>query len=421
MKKAMTLFAFIMVLFTLTACHETKPETPSQQQADEITKAFALKLFDSAASEIITLATNDPTTIIKTILGDDVSTIPEEIHLDSGIYYKTTASFQKLEEYYAQFFTGEALEHILSTKFANVDGALYCSAVGGATGWSISNAEITDMTQNDDKYECSISFNEVEYMKEPSETVTSQFTVEKVQDSYKISDIDYLFVIRDRFTTDTEQLDRLCSESANANQPTEAAITFFYKYYRQNNYELAYMPEFDRNTPADWNALTQYVYLNYAFPHSVSSDEKIPYTISQSDFDATASKLFGDIGYSHRSSSFLTLNDGVYSTPDGFSFESSYHIMLKEIKNNKDGTYSAVFDCISIDSESMPKEIIDKLPSYPMLNRKELEQAVLELFLEERFNYVLQPTEQWHVNFSLTQNNDFPIMYHSLYKEYLAE
>jgi len=180
MKRIVICILSLVLCFYMAAC-----SAPTDSGGEGITDTVAKELFEKATNEIITLATEEPTTVIQTILGD-VEVIYEENHIDGVAYYETTAKYKELHDYYSEIFTGDALDWILSTKFADVDGTLYCSPVGGASSWSITNLEVARTDQNDDKYIYEATFDAHE------ETTTSQFTIENTENGYRISGINYI-------------------------------------------------------------------------------------------------------------------------------------------------------------------------------------------------------------------------------------
>ncbi len=206
MRKALLSLAIIALALAFSSCGLLSSPSPqmdgdpgTSKPADastvsgeeEITDNAAKELFEKAVHEIIMLAAEEPSQVITTILGDDIEVFYEEKIIDGTAYYETTAKYEELQDYYSEIFSGDALSWILSTKFTDVDGTLYCSPAGGATGWSIENTEVSNIGQSNGSYAYEAAFNKVEPMKEPEETTTSRFTVEKTENGYRISSIDY--------------------------------------------------------------------------------------------------------------------------------------------------------------------------------------------------------------------------------------
>ena len=208
--KIVSFFSFFILLSTLTACSPIfAPATQSSQYSDiispkndnpgrisdsgdnEMPEINVKDLFERAAKEIITLATQDPITIIKTIIEDEITVFYKNTYINDKVYYKTTATYKSLQDYYSGIFTGDALKWVLSTKFAENDKVLYCSPIGGASGWSIENTEVTIMGQIGGRYSYKAAFNRIDNTGS-YETTTCQFTIEKTDNQYRISSIEYL-------------------------------------------------------------------------------------------------------------------------------------------------------------------------------------------------------------------------------------
>lgn len=186
MKTFKKLGVFFIVFLILAGCAFT--QNPSQSLPNEEYDALASTaktLFDQATEEIILLASEDPRDVVHIILGD-VEIYNVVMIKNEHVYFKTSAKFEDLQNYYAATFTGKALEWILSTKFTEAEGTLYCDIAGGATGWSISNTEVTILEQNDDIYKCKATFN-VQNISD-----ISYFTIQQTEDGYRVSEIDYI-------------------------------------------------------------------------------------------------------------------------------------------------------------------------------------------------------------------------------------
>lgn len=212
MKKIALLACLFVLALSLSACgsntappsSDTQSESQSASKAkdvtnndveskpvvnpviEEITDTEARELYMKAIDEIILLATEDPITVIKNILGDHVTVVYEDRNIDDKVYYETSAQYREMQDYYSNLFSGDALSWILSTKFTSVEGTLYCSPVGGASGWGITNLEVTRTSQNNDTYIYKATFREFE------ETTTSSFEIKNTEHGYRITSIDYI-------------------------------------------------------------------------------------------------------------------------------------------------------------------------------------------------------------------------------------
>lgn len=117
-----------------------------------------------------------------------------------------------------------------------------------------------------------------------------------------------------------------------------SVIHFFYEYYRTNNRELFYMPDFN-GTDLDWDLFTKFVY-TYSYEYRTAEGSEPRAFLTAEEFDRIAGKYFAGISYDHRSSRWLTYSEGKY-TPVGWSDHGSISYYLSEIERTKDdaGTY----------------------------------------------------------------------------------
>ncbi len=157
-------------------------QVESSGAAEGPTEEELEKLFRSVMHEIQELAFEDPTYVIGQIFGGDIEfDYDDRVTFDHFEYIRTTRQYSELENYYGHFFTGEALDWIMSTKFLDVDGVLYLWPGGGATGigyWSISIENLQG-----DTYQAAWESSIGEH--------NTVFTVEKTDAGYRVSSIDY--------------------------------------------------------------------------------------------------------------------------------------------------------------------------------------------------------------------------------------
>ena len=163
----------------------TEPSAVSAEGSDfsfGLTDSEAAELFCSAMEEIGDLAFEDPVLTLQTIF-PDAEIYEEEVWIDGTPYVKTSLPFERISEYYGSIFTGDALEWVLSTKYAKIDGTLYCSPVGGMTnpGFRFVSVRRTEGRTYTGIYQTALS----------EEKRSVHFTCEKVDAGYRISDIDY--------------------------------------------------------------------------------------------------------------------------------------------------------------------------------------------------------------------------------------
>ena len=189
-----------IVLLTLCACGEqTPPPVPAepdqpgalgkneQIQGDEsITEEELEELFLGAITEIDDLATEDPCAYLSYTFGGVEVYQAFCLTVDQSPYVKTSLDYDKLVEYYENYFTGEALEWILSTKFMNVAGKVYCCVLGGMTGRTVEILSISH--QQEHTYQAVFLHYYGEFEVAEENTI---FEITKTDAGYRISDISY--------------------------------------------------------------------------------------------------------------------------------------------------------------------------------------------------------------------------------------
>lgn len=173
---------------------EQNPDSSEQQEksqevseAEEPTEEELTELFDKAMYEINYLATEMPTFVVSQIFDHEMEFYyDDEIIIDNFPFVRTSKQYSKLKEYYGQTFTGEALDWFMSTKFADVDGTLYCCIAGGATGFGSKAVSIEKLEGN--TYQ---AIYENTYIDDSTEEKSTTFSVQKTDAGYRISSIDY--------------------------------------------------------------------------------------------------------------------------------------------------------------------------------------------------------------------------------------
>lgn len=173
---------------------EQNPDSSEQQEksqevseAEEPTEEELTELFDKAMYEINYLATEMPTFVVSQIFDHEMEFYyDDEIIIDNFPFVRTSKEYSELKEYYGQTFTGEALDWFMSTKFADVDGTLYCCIAGGATGFGSKAVSIEKLEGN--TYQ---AIYENTYIDDSTEEKSTTFSVQKTDAGYRISSIDY--------------------------------------------------------------------------------------------------------------------------------------------------------------------------------------------------------------------------------------
>ena len=143
------------------------------------------KLFINAMHEINRLATEDPASVIGQIFKGDIELeYDDEMIINQFPYARTSRQYRELESYYGHLFVQEALDWIMSTKFA--DGVLYCCIVGGTTGIGCELLSMEKLKENTYKATHLTNYGASDVTEE-----STIFEVQKTGTGYKISSIDY--------------------------------------------------------------------------------------------------------------------------------------------------------------------------------------------------------------------------------------
>lgn len=106
--------------------------------------------------------------------------------IDSFAFARTSKNYSELVEYYGNIFIDEALEWILSTKFADMDGTLYLRIDGGASGVGTELLSIEKLKENTYRS----NYLRI-YVSGESDEESTVFEVKKTDTGYRISNIDY--------------------------------------------------------------------------------------------------------------------------------------------------------------------------------------------------------------------------------------
>lgn len=108
---------------------------------------------------------------------------------------------------------------------------------------------------------------------------------------------------------------------------TDNTKIFFNNYFKDRRMELWLLPSFAKDTTPNWDDLTLFILCN-------TFDQWQDGYISKDYFAETVKKYFGDIEYTHKSSAYLTYQDGKY-TPSGLSYHGSYIYELTNLKRGQ--------------------------------------------------------------------------------------
>ena len=206
MKSKFSIPAVILACDLLGGCGQTREARPSSSVLSEVsqfsvtgevqekaseeepTEEELLPLFEKAMNEIMSLATNDTADVLlyEIFDGEIECDYSNQVIIDDIPYQWTSRQYSEVVDYYSQTFTGEALDWLLNSRFADVDGVLYCFAGGGATGAHAKAVSIEKQKGN--VYQAHykmISLGEIIYEGDTT------FSIEKTDAGYRVSSIEY--------------------------------------------------------------------------------------------------------------------------------------------------------------------------------------------------------------------------------------
>lgn len=164
---------------------EQQKEDQNLSEKEEPTESELTELFDRAMYEINNLATTEIDYLLSEIFDGDIEyDYSNQITINSVPYQWTSRRYSELVDYYSQTFTGEALDWLLTSNFADVDGVLYGFAGGGASGILSKAVSIEKLEEN--TYQATY---ENTYVSGSTEECSTTFTIEKTDDGYRVSDI----------------------------------------------------------------------------------------------------------------------------------------------------------------------------------------------------------------------------------------
>ena len=166
---------------------ENSADDSLQQNEEEPTEEELIELLDKAMNEINYLATESTDFIVSQIFNHEMEFYyDEEIFINDFPYIKTSKQYHNLEDYYEQFFTGKALDWVMSKRFADVDGILYCREYAGASGFSSKATSIEKLEKN-----AYLVHYQLLGIDDTPHEGSITFSIEKTDAGYRVSDIDY--------------------------------------------------------------------------------------------------------------------------------------------------------------------------------------------------------------------------------------
>ena len=188
------LLVALLLVFASSCAKDTNPndslsgsltELPDPTESDNET---IKELFERAAKKLILYATEEPSRVLNSDFDNkiEIDYSGEYKTINDRPYQKTNLNYQQAVNEYSKLFMGDALNEFLMKYFYDVDGVLYVTALGGASGLSIKNVEITFISKSNGEYLYKVTFDLFEH-------VESQFSVKKSGNDYIISSMDYAF------------------------------------------------------------------------------------------------------------------------------------------------------------------------------------------------------------------------------------
>jgi hypothetical protein len=133
-------------------------------------------------TEINRLATENPSDSLKYIF-DDVKILDGVTTVNQIPYIETSLPYDELVNYYGNIFTDDALDWILSTKYTNINGIVYCSSVGGQSGIGFTFVSIENLQEN--------TYQGTYLTGSSEEEQRTTFSIKETDAGYRISSIDY--------------------------------------------------------------------------------------------------------------------------------------------------------------------------------------------------------------------------------------
>ena len=163
--------------------NEAESEIPDQS---EPSNKEIKELFEKATTKLVEYAVDEPVWVFGLDFGHE-NVIRIRTEINDHPYCKTTLNYQQLVNKYSEFFTGDVLNRFLSQYFYELDGVVYVTAIGGASGFGITNVKVTYISQSNGEFLYKATFNRTDFEDVPE----SQFFVKKTGDGYRLSDTDF--------------------------------------------------------------------------------------------------------------------------------------------------------------------------------------------------------------------------------------
>ncbi|MCT4597115.1 MAG: hypothetical protein N4A50_04470 [Vallitalea sp.] len=199
---------------------------------------------------------------------------------------------------------------------------------------------------------------------------------------------------------------------------SDQLIKQFFEYYNSHRFELSLLPPFNSSNQPDWNQLTLYTYLNFADNKNQDYDSKI----SKEEFRNTINKYFGQMEYIDKKSEYLKYVNETYICNPGDTMRTVYYRLTSITKDNY-GLYTASFDGLFLEELEASelyefaspniKAIRDVAGTKEYMQTEQFTDTLLNIFLKDDYNKILDMTEKITIQFILTDNDIFPFVYNS--------
>lgn len=173
-------------------------------------------------------------------------------------------------------------------------------------------------------------------------------------------------------------------------------IIFFNDYFNQNSVEFRSLPVFTKEKGPDWDQFTKFIY-----ERAITAASDIP--VSMERFDEIAKKYFGNISYTHKSSSYLMLKDGVYTVKGGWSEHGSYIYELLKLEKGKTENGK---DKWKANIKAYYFNELDGTPNEPLSEKSKNAQAVWRELEKEKYKGL----NFWEMRDRLVYNNPDSIL-----------
>lgn len=198
---------------------------------------------------------------------------------------------------------------------------------------------------------------------------------------------------------------------------TDELIEKFYNYYASNERNFSLLPDFKAREPINWDELTLFIFTQY---QSLFPVEDYRDSLTKEEFHDMVNTLLTDVEYTDQSSMYLNYDQGIY-TCGNFDVGGYTYYRLIAINKNTEDLYTATFDRLYFyemetgepEQSKNTKVIYDSVGATELLQTRDFQPALLNIFLQDNYNEILDMTGTITVQFKLSNNALFPFIYQS--------